>query len=98
MDGKYSEGLQTAGMLGYVLIGHPQTIVAQINSSMHDKHRQRQLPATANLQAIAPRDDFQNLYKSKHERGNSQQPITLYHLFLTFDFDGPYPGSYRCTT
>lgn len=85
IDNEYAEGLNDAGMLGYVLSGNVVKIVGDINDSMGRISTNLPLPETDHLQLTHPIIQFQDVYQSRHTRIDNTT-ITLHHLFLTFDF------------
>lgn len=87
IDGKYSNEVDDAGMLGYVLAGEVVNIVRDINESMHARQRIRRLQKSDHLQIADPFEDFIDVYQSSHHRPFCGRDIHLYHLFLTFDFE-----------
>ncbi|MCI0692777.1 hypothetical protein L0337_12335 [candidate division KSB1 bacterium] len=86
IDGEYAASLDDAGLLGYVLLGEAAQIVRDINRSMQDPHRKRQLSDSDCLVSAAAIGAFNDVYQSHHIRLDNQKPIRLHHLFLTFDF------------
>lgn len=86
IDGEYAAYLDDAGMLGYVLLGDVAQIVRDINRSMQDPHRKRQLSDSNWLASATAIEAFKDVYRSHHLRLDNQKPIRLHHLFLTFDF------------
>ncbi len=86
IDGEYAASLDDAGMLGYVLLGDVAPIVSDINRSMQDPHRKRQLSDSDCLASVTAIEAFNDVYQSHHLRLDNQKPIRLHHLFLTFDF------------
>jgi hypothetical protein len=83
---EYADGLDDAGMLGYVLAGSVPNIVSDINSSMSNIRKNPPLPESDHLQKAVPIGDFDDRYRSNHRR-TDQTGICLHHLFLTFDFE-----------
>ena len=81
----YSEGLDDAGMLGYVLDGIIDNIVNDINQTMRKIRKNPPLPRANHLQIIAPIHNFQDIYQSHHTRTDNTI-IKLHHLFLAFRF------------
>jgi hypothetical protein len=86
IDGKYSSEVNDAGMLGYILIGHANIIVDQINRSMWSSQRIRKLSEEDYLIKSNPIGGFADVYSSCHKRVFCDRPICLYHMFLTFDY------------
>jgi hypothetical protein len=87
IDGEYAASLDDAGMLGYVLLGEVANIVSDINRSMEDPHRKRQLSNSDYLMPATAIGTFANVYQSHHLRTDDQKPIRLHHLLLAFDFN-----------
>jgi len=86
IDGKYSNDVDDAGMIGYVLIGDSATIVNSINKSMRAPQRHRKLTDSNYLKIASPIGAFVDVYQSYHNRVSCNRPIQLYHLFMKFDF------------
>ena len=86
IDREYAASLDDAGMLGYVLLGEVANIVSDINRSMENPHRKRQLSTSDYLVPATAIGAFANVYQSRHLRADNQKPVRLHHLFLTFDF------------
>lgn len=87
IDKRYSSEVDDAGMLGYVLNGDIFNIVCDVNQSMINPRRERQLAASDQLQVSPSISNFTDVYQSQHSRGPNTKPIQLYHLFLSFEFD-----------
>jgi hypothetical protein len=87
IDGKYSNDVDDAGMIGYVLIGDAANIVNNINESMQAPQRHRKLSDSNYLKNANPIGDFEDVYQSYHSRIRCDKPIQLYHLFMKFDFE-----------
>ena len=85
IEREYAEGLEDAGILGYVLAGEVGNIVDDINQSMGQLRVNKPLPATNNLRLAPAINQFEDIYESAHIRTDNSS-IQLYHLFLTFDF------------
>jgi hypothetical protein len=85
IEREYAEGLEDAGILGYVLAGEVGNIVEDINQSMGQLRVNKPLPATNNLRLAPAINKFEDIYESAHIRTDNSS-IQLYHLFLTFDF------------
>ena len=83
--GEYANGLDDAGMLGYVLAGSVSNIVDDINASMGNIRKNPPLPKSDHLKEAIPIDDFEDIYRSNHVRMDRTY-IRLHHLFLTFEF------------
>ena len=82
---EYAAGLPDAGVLGYVLVGDVPGIVNEINGSMGRLRKNEPLPTSNHLEIHPPLHQFDNLYRSNHDRIDNSS-IQLHHLFLTFDF------------
>ncbi len=82
---EYADGLDNAGVLGYVLDGQVDNIVKDINSSMSRIRKNPPLSQSNHLRPTRAIDDFKEVYLSRHKRTDSTT-IHLHHLFLTFDF------------
>lgn len=82
---EYADGLDDAGVLGYVLAGNVESIVEDINQTMGNIKKNPPLPEFNHLKTAAPIDDFKDIYQSKHTRTDNSE-IQLHHLFLSFDF------------
>lgn len=82
---EYADGLDDAGMLGYVLAGSVTNIVGDINLSMGRIRKNPPLSESNHLQLAFPINDFEDVYLSRHER-TDQTKIRLHHLFFKFDF------------
>ena len=85
IDNDYAQGLNDAGILGYVLAGNVDTIVEDINITMGNIRKNPPLPASNHLHRQIPIGDFEHVYQSLHVRIDSSQ-IRLHHLFFPFDF------------
>ncbi len=86
IDGKYSAEVASGGMLGYVLIGDIGNIVADINQSIISKRRRRHLSVADQMRQSKSVGNFHHVYLSQHRRRSGGKAISLYHLFLSFDF------------
>ncbi len=90
---EYAAAVNDAGVLAYVLAGNVNNIVTDINACMGNIRKNPRLPATNHLQRGAPINDFEDVYRSKHNRTEDSRiqledsHIQLHHLFLTFDFE-----------
>lgn len=84
IDGMYASAVSDAGMIGYVLVGKPASIVDKINQSMHASTRRRQLGPHDRLAVILPIAGFADVFTSNHQRPSLKRDIRLHHLFLTF--------------
>lgn len=76
----YSAGLPWGGMIGYIRQGNHDTIAAKLNVQID-----RQLNSLAghlNLHKLVADSDA--IYKSKHQRPNHTEILTVIHLLLTF--------------
>ena len=82
---EYADGLDDAGMLGYVLDGVIGNIVNDINQTMSKIRKKPRLPLSNHLQMIAPINNFQDVYQSYHTRTDNTT-VKLHHLFLAFNF------------
>jgi len=82
---EYADGLDDAGMLGYVLAGSVTNIVSDINRSMSRIRKNPTLPKSNRLQIASPVKNFGDAYCSHHTRTDNSK-ICLHHLFLTFGF------------
>lgn len=82
---EYADGLDDAGVLGYILAGDAQSIVGDINQSMGRIHRNPSLPESDHLTVVQAINQFCDIYQSQHQRVDTTS-IKLHHLFLTFDF------------
>ena len=81
----YADGLDDAGVLGYVLAGAVPTIVNDINTSMGNITKNPPLPGSNHLRLVEPIKNFEYVYQSHHTRID-ETGINLHHLFLPFDF------------
>jgi hypothetical protein len=81
----YAEGLNDAGILGYVLAGDIANIVSDINTSMGNIEKNPPLPDSNHLCLVEPINNFEHIYQSRHTRTDNTN-INLYHLFLAFEF------------
>ncbi len=82
---EYANGLEDAGVLGYVFAGDVGNIVGDINQSMGNIRKNPRLPTSNHLHKTPPIKDFEDVYASQHTRTDKTQ-IQLHHLFLTFEF------------
>lgn len=76
----YSAGLPWGGMIGYIRQGNHGTIVTKLNAQID-----RQLNSLAghlNLHKFFA--DFDAIYKSRHQRPNHAEMLTVIHLLLSF--------------
>jgi len=96
LDGEYSSELYDAGMLGYVLAGDVHSIVRSINRSMISPRRERRLSKSDHLKLAIPVNNFNDIYCSYHNRWSNNNRISLYHLFLVFDFNAQIPAEHSC--
>ncbi|MCP4167748.1 MAG: hypothetical protein GY759_17910 [Chloroflexi bacterium] len=90
IEGDYSDGLEDAGVLGYVLAGMVDNIVKDINGSMGNIRNKPALPASNFLQLASPVSSFQDIFRSSHSRSEGTL-FCLQHLFLTFNLDNCFP-------
>jgi hypothetical protein len=82
---EYADGLNDAGVLGYVLGGSVTNIVADINQAMGKIRINPPLPPSNHLVSAQPIEGFSDIYDSHHSRIDNTN-IQLHHLFFTFDF------------
>ena len=82
---EYAANVVDAGVLAYVLVGDVANIVADINRSMGNIHKNLALPDSNHLQKVIAVNQFEHIYRSAHARVNAS-PIQLHHLFLTFEY------------
>lgn len=76
----YSGNSSWGGMVGYILQGRHDAIVAKLNYQID-----RQIGcSTDHLQIQDPIAEFEAIYKSQHQRSNHPDPLTITHLFLRF--------------
>lgn len=85
-EGKYSADVDDAGMLGYVLAGDVPLIVNDINLHINDQHLGLGPPEDYHLKMIPALGSFSDIYLSRVERVTNLRGLSLFHLFLTFDF------------
>lgn len=85
IEREYADGLNDAGVLGYILAGNVEIIVEDINQSMSRIRKKPALPTSNNLCISQSIHDFKDIYLSNHIRTDNTN-IQLHHLFLTFDF------------
>lgn len=78
----YASGAAWGGMIGYILQGTHQTVVAKLNKVM-DVHINR---PTEHLKIAEPIADFEAIYKSRHQRPLQGDFLTITHIFLPFLF------------
>jgi hypothetical protein len=83
---EYADGLNDAGILGYVLAGNATKIVADINQTMSQIRTYPALSSSNHLLLANPINGFRDIFSSVHTRIDSTN-INLYHLFLTFGFE-----------
>lgn len=86
IEQEYADGLNDAGVLGYILAGEVATIVGDINQSMGRINENPPLSVSNHLCLAQSIADFKDIYRSNHTRTDHTN-IQLHHLFLTFDFD-----------
>lgn len=86
VDEEYSNEVEDAGMLGYIIAGEVSSIVKEINRSMHDRRRKQPLSKSDHLLQAPPLENFTDIYTSTHNRASCAKKVRLHHLFLTFDF------------
>ncbi|MEO8391990.1 MAG: hypothetical protein ABI700_03270 [Chloroflexota bacterium] len=85
-DNEYSAEMGDAGMIGYVLAGGTDAIVAGINDSMVSLRRERALPPDEQLLRTSPIQTLEHVFESTHYRVANSSRIHLYHLFLAFNW------------
>lgn len=84
LDEEYSKDVDDAGMLGYVLVGEPNDVVASLNRSLVHRKRGGKFSRSDYLKPHVPINDFSDVYCSVHDRLASGKKIKIYHLFLKF--------------
>jgi hypothetical protein len=82
---EYADGLDDAGMLGYILEGGITNIVNDINASMGAIRKNPPLPTSNHLRVAQPISNFEDVYQSRHIRTDDTS-IQLHHLFFSFDY------------
>lgn len=81
INGKYSNNMPLAGMLGFIEKNTPDIILGKIIDKLNNE---KCINTINNLDNCVLQDDFEYSYLSKHERKDPLGPIDIYHLLFDY--------------
>ena len=84
LSGNYAREQDEAGMLGYVQSETPSCWAKKVHDTFIKDTDLHQLCFDGNWKHVDNLTNFDNCYRSKHNRPSVGKPITLFHVFLSF--------------
>ena len=84
LSGNYASEQDEAGMLGYVQSEKPSDWARKAHDKFIKETELLQLCFDGNLKRVDNLANFDNCYRSKHNRPSVGKPITLFHVFFSF--------------
>lgn len=84
LSGNYADDRVEAGMIGYIQSDTPESWAAKIKKKFEKEPGIIQACKDGNWTDIIIIDGLKHCFRSKHLRPTLDNPITLYHIFLSF--------------
>ena len=84
LSGNYANEQDEAGMLGYVQSETPSCWAKKAHDTFIKDTELLRLCFDGNWKHVDNLTNFDNCYRSKHNRSSVGKPITLFHVFLSF--------------
>ena len=85
LDGRYAREDSSAGMLGYVQAGSPDSWATKIEQAMNSNATRLSLRRSSCWRKVHVAAELSSTYRSGHDRPSIGHPIEIFHTLLPFN-------------